>query len=96
MFTHRVAGKTPVTRTGGTHVASDSLKGRVFTVSLADLQGSEDMDYRKIKLVGEEVQGKVRPPAAAARSFCGGSFPPLSAARAPPPAPRPLPPRSCC
>jgi hypothetical protein len=29
--------------------------------SLADLQGSEDMDYRKIKLVGEEVQGKVRP-----------------------------------
>ena len=60
MFTHRIAGKTPVTRTGGTHVASDSLKGRVFTVSLADLQGSEDMDYRKIKLVGEEVQGKVR------------------------------------
>ena len=58
MFTHRVSGKTPVTRTSGTHVASESLKGRVFTVSLADLAGSEDLDYRKIKLVGEEVQGK--------------------------------------
>ena len=49
MFTHRVSGKTPVTRTSGTHVASESLKGRVFTVSLADLAGSEDLDYRKIK-----------------------------------------------
>ena len=35
MFTHRIAGKTPVTRTGGTHVASESLKGRVFTVRCA-------------------------------------------------------------
>lgn len=58
MFTNRIAGKTPVTRTTGTKVASESLKGRVFTLSLADLQGSDDMDYRKIKLVGEEVQGK--------------------------------------
>lgn len=58
MFTQRVAGKTPVTRTTGLKVASDSLKGRVFTVSLADLQSQEDLDYRKIKLVGEEVQGK--------------------------------------
>ena len=39
-------------------VASDSLKGRVFEVSLADLNSAEDLDYRKIKLVGEEVQGK--------------------------------------
>ena len=58
MFTNRIAGKTPVTRTTGTKVASESLKGRVFTLSLADLQGSDDMDYRKIKLVGQEVQGK--------------------------------------
>jgi small subunit ribosomal protein S3Ae len=58
MFTHRVAGKTPVTRTTGTKVASESLKGRVFTVSLADLQKADDLDYRKVKLVGEEVQGK--------------------------------------
>jgi len=58
MFTNRIAGKTPVSRTTGTKVATDSLKGRIFTISLADLQGAEDLDYRKIKLVGEEVQGK--------------------------------------
>ena len=41
-------------------MASDSLKGRVFTISLADLskENAEDVDYRKIKLVAEEVQGK--------------------------------------
>ena len=45
-------------------VASDSLKGRIFTVSLADLKAgatsgsADDVDYRKIKLVAEEVQGK--------------------------------------
>ena len=58
MFVNRVSGKTPVTRTTGTKVASDSLKGRVFEVSLADLNSAEDLDYRKIKLVGEEVQGR--------------------------------------
>jgi small subunit ribosomal protein S3Ae len=58
MFTHRIAGKTPVTRTTGTKVASEEIKGRVFTLSLADLNGAEDLDYRKIKLVAEEVQGK--------------------------------------
>ncbi len=39
-------------------VATDSLKGRVFELSLADLNAAEDLDYRKIKLIGEEVQGK--------------------------------------
>ncbi len=58
VFINRVAGKTPVTRTTGTKVASEQLKGRVFTVSLADLQGNEADDYRKMKLVGQEVQGK--------------------------------------
>ena len=57
-FVNRVCGKTPVTRTTGTKVASESLKGCVFAVSLADLNSAEDLDYRKIKLVGEEVQGK--------------------------------------
>ena len=41
-----------------TEVASEALKGRVFEVSLADLNSAEDLDYRKIKLVGEEVRGK--------------------------------------
>jgi len=57
MFTQRNCGKTLVTRTQGTKVASDSLKGRVFELSLADLNKDEDQAYRKIKLVCEEVQG---------------------------------------
>ena len=57
MFSVRSAGKTLVTRTQGTKVASDALKGRVFEFSLADLNKDEDQAYRKIKLVCEEVQG---------------------------------------
>lgn len=57
-FTQRSLGKTLVTRTQGTKIASDGLKGRVFEVSLADLQGDEDQAYRKIKLRAEDVQGK--------------------------------------
>jgi small subunit ribosomal protein S3Ae len=58
LYNVRLAGKTPVSRTAGTHVASESLKGRVFTVSQADLQKNEADDFRKVKLIGEEVQGK--------------------------------------
>jgi len=57
MFSQRSAGKTLVTRTQGTKIASDSLKGRVFEFSLADLNNDEDQAYRKIKLVCEEIQG---------------------------------------
>ena len=39
-------------------IASDGLKGRVFEVSLADLQGDEDQAYRKIRLHAEDVQGR--------------------------------------
>ncbi len=38
-------------------LASDGLKGRVFEVSLADLQNDE-VAYRKFRLVSEDVQGK--------------------------------------
>lgn len=38
-------------------IASDNLKGRVFTVSLADLQRDEDQHFRKIKLRVEDVHG---------------------------------------
>ncbi|XP_045142090.1 40S ribosomal protein S3a-like [Echinops telfairi] len=41
MFNIRKIGKTLVTRTQGTKIASDGLKGRVFKVSLADLQNDE-------------------------------------------------------
>lgn len=57
MFNNRNIGKTIVTRTIGTKIASDGLKGRVFEVSLADLQNDE-IAFRKFKLMSEEVQGR--------------------------------------
>ncbi|XP_064638071.1 small ribosomal subunit protein eS1-like [Lineus longissimus] len=57
MFNIRQIGKTLVTRTQGTKIASDGLKGRVFECSLADLQNDE-VAFRKFKLMCEEVQGK--------------------------------------
>ena len=57
-FSVRACGKTPVTRTTGTKIASEMLKGRVFEICLADLNKDEDQAYRKIKLQCEEVQGK--------------------------------------
>jgi len=58
MFTHRAVGKTMVTRSTGTKLASDALKHRVVEVSLADLQKDEDQSYRKIRLRVDDVQGK--------------------------------------
>lgn len=45
------------TKSSGTRIASDSLKGRVFEVNLADLNEDEDHAYRKMYLECEEVQG---------------------------------------
>ena len=46
-------------RTQGTKIASEGLKGRVFEVSLADLEkDSEDKAFRKIRLISEDVQGR--------------------------------------
>lgn len=50
-------GKTLVTRTQGTKIASGGLKGRVFEVSLDNLQNDEAA-YRKLKLITEDVQGE--------------------------------------
>eukprot|EP00803_Ostreobium_quekettii_P009574 evm.model.scf_1017.5 EVM.evm.TU.scf_1017.5 scf_1017:34794-47123(+) len=58
VFKVRNVGKTLVTRTQGTKIASEGLKGRVFEVSLADLQENEDNSYRKFRLRVEDVQGK--------------------------------------
>lgn len=58
MFAVRNFGKTLVTRTQGTKIASDGLKGRIFDVSLADLNNDEDQVYRKMKLRCEDVQGR--------------------------------------
>jgi small subunit ribosomal protein S3Ae len=56
-FTQRAVGKVPVTRTSGTRIASEALKGRVMEVSLADLQKDEDQAHRKIKLRIDDVHG---------------------------------------
>merc|ERR1712072_930869 len=57
MFQVPVCGKTLVTRTKGTKIASDQLKGRVLEVSLGDLNKNEDDAYRKMRLKVEDVQG---------------------------------------
>jgi len=64
IFTKKNFGKTIITKTQGTKIASDGLKGRVVELSLADLSAAdnkgpdkEDMSYRKIKLCVEDVQG---------------------------------------
>ena len=58
MFTNRDVCKTPVSRTAGTKTSTESLMGRVFEVSLADLNKDEALGYRKIKLIVQEIQGK--------------------------------------
>mmetsp|Transcript_1220 Transcript_1220/g.1434 ORF Transcript_1220/g.1434 Transcript_1220/m.1434 type:complete len:230 (-) Transcript_1220:600-1289(-) len=61
MFPKRDVGQTLVTRTQGTKIASEALKGRIFEISLADLNAtdkpSENDSYRKIRLKCEDVQG---------------------------------------
>merc|ERR1711959_702864 len=58
MFSVRNVDKTMVTRSTGTKLASDALKGRVIEISLADLQSDEDNGYRKMRLKIEDVQGR--------------------------------------
>lgn len=57
-FNVRDVGKTLVNRTTGVKNANDALKGRIFEVSLADLQQDEEHAFRKVKLRVDEVQGK--------------------------------------
>lgn len=57
IFQNREPCQTVCTRTSGTKIASENLKGRVFEVSLADLTKNEDNGHRKIKLRVEDVQG---------------------------------------
>ncbi|KAI8049003.1 ribosomal protein S3Ae [Syncephalis plumigaleata] len=58
MFEIKTVGKTLVNRTQGLKNANDALKGRVLEVSLADLNKSEDLAFRNIRLRIDEVQGK--------------------------------------
>lgn len=58
VFKNRQVGKTLVTKTTGNKTAADSLRGRIYEVSLADLQKSENEAYRKIRLRCEEVKDR--------------------------------------
>eukprot|EP00927_Polykrikos_kofoidii_P030312 TRINITY_DN260_c0_g2_i4.p1 TRINITY_DN260_c0_g2~~TRINITY_DN260_c0_g2_i4.p1 ORF type:complete len:287 (+),score=60.08 TRINITY_DN260_c0_g2_i4:54-863(+) len=58
VFKVRNCGKTLVSRTQGTKIATEGLKGRVFEMNLADLNEDDDQAYKKIKLCIEEVQGR--------------------------------------
>jgi len=58
MFSVRNCGKTLVSRTQGTKIATEELKGRVLEVNLADLNNDDDQSYKKVKLCIEEVQGR--------------------------------------
>jgi len=64
IFSNRNVGKTLCSRTQGTRIASDSLKGRVFEVHQSELTPksatggtAEDVTFRKFKLICEEVYG---------------------------------------
>jgi len=56
-FMVRTIGKTVVTRTLGTKIASDGLKGRCFEMAQADLN-QDEVSFRKFRLIVEDVQGK--------------------------------------
>jgi small subunit ribosomal protein S3Ae len=58
VFSVRSCGKTLITKTQGTKIASEEMKGRIFEVNLADLNLDEDQVSKKIKLCVEDVQGR--------------------------------------
>lgn len=61
----RSFGKTCVTKTIGTRISTEVIKGRVVETTLSDLKTqSDNMFWRKVKLQVEDVEGK----------FCRTSF----------------------
>lgn len=57
MFKNRKVGWTLCNKSQGLKLAADSLKGRVFEVSLADLNSDDDQAFRKMKFITEDIQG---------------------------------------
>jgi len=57
IFSKKECGKTIITKTAGTKIASVGLLGRIVELSLGDLNDNEAMSYRKVKLCIEDVQG---------------------------------------
>jgi small subunit ribosomal protein S3Ae len=57
-FDSKPFGKTCITKSQGTRICTELIKGRVVEVSLADLKNNSDnMAWRKIKLQVEDVEG---------------------------------------
>jgi len=51
VFDNRVPTLTPCNKTAGQKLSADSLRGRVFEISLADLQNKSNNEYwRKMKV----------------------------------------------
>ena len=58
VFSVRNCGKTLISKTAGTKIASEEMKGRVLEINLADLNNDEDQAFKKVRLVVEDVQGR--------------------------------------
>jgi len=58
VFSVRSCGKTLISRTQGTKIASEEMKGRVLEINLADLNKDDDQAFKKVRLCVEDVQGK--------------------------------------
>merc|ERR1712110_508093 len=54
----RRAGRTFVTKTTGTKIETEGLKGRVHEFNVADLNGVAEDGHKKMKLECQEIQGK--------------------------------------
>merc|ERR1711998_450746 len=59
LFTNPICGKTLCTRSKGTKIASDQLKGRVLEVSLGDLNKNEDDAYHKLRSLVRKWQSLI-------------------------------------
>jgi len=58
IFDNRTPTLTPCNKTAGQKIAADSLRGRVFEISLADLnREAHEHNWRKVKVQCEEVKG---------------------------------------
>jgi small subunit ribosomal protein S3Ae len=58
VFSVRNCGKTLISKTAGTKIASEEMKGRVLEINLADLNNDDDQAFKKVRLVVEDVQGR--------------------------------------